>query len=99
MAHGRPVPGAVPVVSHLDSDRVGVEPERDVGMRRLCVLERVRQGFLDDSVRREVDACRKRARCAFDAEADLQTGGPDIGNEVVQPIESGLRREVGLSGA
>ena len=46
--HGRPRRSAE--VPHIDAQRLGLVGERDRGAGRAGVLERVRQGFLDDAV-------------------------------------------------
>jgi len=47
--------GAVAVVAHLDPQLVCGVPERDLGLGRMCVLERVGESFLDDPVGGDVD--------------------------------------------
>ncbi len=42
------------------------------------VFERVRQRFLDDPVRGQIEARLKLARVAFDGEVDRETGASDL---------------------
>jgi hypothetical protein len=58
------------------------------------VLERVRQTFLDDPVRGEVDRGRERDGIAVDVEAYRQPGSCYVVHERVEPVEPRLRREL-----
>ena len=62
------VAGAAPV-GDLDLQRGGVVADADLRGRAAGVLERVRQGLLDDPVGRQLDARIERARLALDRRA------------------------------
>src|SRR3954470_7830434 len=62
------------VVDDLHFDLVGPVAQVHVGARRPRVLERVRQRFLHDAIRRDVDRGRQRALLALDADLDGKLG-------------------------
>src|SRR5262249_24918924 len=72
------------VVHDLELEPGGAKRDRDRDMRRVRVLERVRQSLLLDAVDGELDAAGQRARFANDLEAYGQSGLAVAGDEVFQ---------------
>jgi len=64
--------GSRAIVDDFDLECGGGVAKRHVGARRAAVLARVRQRFLHDPVRGEVEPGRQRPRFAVDAQLDLQ---------------------------
>src|SRR6478609_4852967 len=58
------------VVRHLELELVVTPPQCDPGLRRTGVLERVRQGLLDEPIGGKVDAGRELTRLALHFEID-----------------------------
>jgi hypothetical protein len=97
----QPVPAAVAAADsvavvadgHLD---VPVDvADGHVRLRRLRVLDRVRQAFLYEPVRGHVDSRRKLHRLAFDQQLDGQAGLARLGDELVDLLEARLGGERG----
>ena len=77
----------------VSSTRAVAVVDDDLGVLGLRVLDRVRQPFLDEAVRRQVDACRKLDRVALDAQVDRQSRLARLRDELVHVLEARLRRE------
>jgi hypothetical protein len=66
-------------------------------MACVCMPQGVGQRFLDDAVSGELEWGRKLLRLPCNLELDLQTGGSYLFQQVLQPRERRLGREVGRS--
>ena len=85
---------ALTVVANLDLQLVRPIAHDHVRVARVRVLERVRQAFLDDPIRGEVDPAWKRERLPVDVQLDGQPGAADLVQQRVEAVEAGLRPEL-----
>src|SRR6188768_2255828 len=81
------------VVRHLDLEGRGAPPQYDLSSLRAGVAKRVRQGFLNDPVRRDVEPGSKRMRVALDDQIHCQTRLAKTNEEVVELGKAGLGAE------
>src|SRR5437588_1521155 len=100
LAHpDEPVPTAVAVASAAavvadgDLDVPVAVADEHLGVLGLGVLDRVRQAFLDEAVRGEIEARGELHGLALDAELDGKPGLARARDELVDVVEARLRRE------
>jgi hypothetical protein len=84
----------VPVVGNGELEGSFAVADRDFGACCARVFQRVRQGFLHDSVCREVDPGRKRPRLALDRDIDQEAGCSDVLDQRVEIGDARLRGEL-----
>ena len=85
---GRPQP----VVANLEFERVRSERNRDRGMGRPGVLDRVGQGLLNNPESDEIELVAESTRLANHDKLRRQTGNAGLINQVVKPIKARLSR-------
>lgn len=99
MAAPRSAVRATAVVDDLELDVIGRVAHEHLGLGRAGVLERVRQGFLDDAERTEVDAGRQGLGVALDLELNGKPRLAYLLDEQVDALKRRLRAErAGLLG-
>jgi hypothetical protein len=79
---------ALAVVAYLDLQRVGRVLKGHLCATGMCVLERVGEPFLHDSIGGEVDSAREWKGIAGDVEPDGEAGPADVFHERAEPVDA-----------
>ena len=88
--------GAAPVIGHpqVETSRTVFKPHDGLG--RTGVLQRVRQGLLNDAEGGQIHALRKIVGTPLEDYVDRQPGLARLFDQLVQAIKSGLWGLIGL---
>jgi ABC-2 type transport system ATP-binding protein len=84
-----------PVVADRHLDLAVAVVHDDFCSLRLRVLDRVRQTFLNEPIRREVDTCGKLEGLSFDSQVDLEPRLTSLLDEPVEMLQARLGSERG----
>src|SRR5205085_6642375 len=82
--------GATSGVADLELERLGGVADQHARVGRSCMLDRVREAFLDHAVGGEIDAGRQRRALALDPNLDRKTGGAGTSDEFVELLHTRL---------